>query len=161
MSLPVRLVAVNRAPTPSVVLLAVLFSLLLSSCPSPDDDDPCSCPNLAAVVASIDWAGDGATRIDVDDTLEGPEGFPRRASGRLAVADTGVTLDLIAVRMSTSGAVLVSSDAFNRAYGGDGWQAVIGVSDLAELIIHVDIATKDSEAARTLQPLIDALGVLP
>lgn len=155
-------VRTSTRPTP-VVLLAIALALSLSGCPAPDDNDAYNFPDLAAIVASIDWAGDGVTRGQVD-TMAGTDDYPLRASVSFSVEDWAEGQQALTDRMLAAGFTRVLDNRQSAVFEDDEWQVVVqrdGSDEDPEVKVFVNIAGSDASAVETLAPIARALGSVP
>ncbi len=151
---------------PRAVLL-LLVGALLSGCIGGDGDaaDACSCPNTEAIVADIDWLGDGT----VANTAESVpvDGRPQVALRFSSFDDPGEPLAALNALVQRAGAAGLetsmpeSSTAQIRA--AEASAAAIASEPFrgeASLKIVVRISVADQHAADALQPFVDALGTI-
>ncbi len=156
---PVRSYA-NSAP---IMSLAIVLSLLLSSCPSPDENDPPSFPNLEATVTSIDWAGDGVTRGEVE-AHGGTDEFPLRVAVSFSVTDSAAGQQALTDRFLSAGLTRVEEFRHSDTFQEDDWQIHIerdGSLQNPAVKVWVNTVGNDTRAAEILAPVADALGTLP
>lgn len=150
----------------TVAILAVVATGCYSS--RSETGDPCMCPNLEAVAASIDWLGDGTPPSDSDTTYQGSED-PLVLAARVSYADVGegpAAQAAIAQRMIDAGFTLTDDTGGKWVFETDEWLVRVRLTkesnDATESYPWVWVQIGDDDrAAEILAPITNALGTIP
>lgn len=148
----------------TVVPIAIVLALLLTSCPGDEvSEDDCACPNLRAAAESIDWLGDGTAPVLVETNIAvAPYLLQTRVL--LETSDQVVSQQQTENRLKEAGFTIVDDRVFSARFESRDWSVGVGTSGTDEeprVSIVVRIIDDDARAAEILAPVSEALGTLP
>ncbi|MCP3975537.1 MAG: hypothetical protein GY720_13715 [bacterium] len=146
-------------------VLAVAAAVLLSGCPPQEPADG-NYPNLEALVASIDWTGEGTAPRGVA-VLPGDSELQIRTEIEYPASDSTALQVRIAERLKAFPTVfaITRDKATNAWFEGDGWYVYVATSRFGDgtpaVAVGVGTVDNDDRAVKALDPVVEVLGTIP